>query len=87
MNAVRWMSPVLGQILRDEWKFAAGVVLLLTGAYLQIRLGDRIMRAEEEVKDRRLTEDVAKARLRWRKLAGPVVMLLGAVDFALLFWD
>ena len=66
--------------------FFTGVVLVLLGLFLQLRAAHWWMRAEEHAKDGLLTEDQARMRIRFARLGGPCVLLLGFAAFLLVFY-
>ena len=65
--------------------FGAGVALTVVGIYLRWRWPEYRMTTEERLKERRLTESQAQWRLALMRFGGPVVVLLAAGLFALVF--
>lgn len=69
-----------------EIAFGGGVGLVLVGVYLRWRLWDDLMATEELAKDRRLSEEQARARIALLRYSGPVVIVLGLAMLAVLMW-
>jgi len=61
--------------------FAAGTGLVLAGTFVRWRLTDTLCRAEEHIKEGRLTEDQARLRVAIARYTGPVMILGGLTVF------
>lgn len=66
--------------------FTGGVILMILGLYLRLRLHEYQMTTEERAKDGRLTESQARWRIEIMRMSGPVVVLLGLGMFFALFF-
>jgi hypothetical protein len=78
------VSPLLA--VAEEITFGGGVSLVLVGVYLRWRLWDDLMTTEELAKDRRLSEEQARARIALLRYSGPVVIVIGLLMLAVLMW-
>jgi hypothetical protein len=65
--------------------FAVGVGIVLLGVYLQWRLPEYAATAEERVKDRQLTEEQARGRIRVFRVIGPTVIIGGLALLVVVF--
>lgn len=66
--------------------FIAGVIFMLLGAYLRWRLPYERMAVEEYEKERRMTEEQARQRVKLIRYAGPISVLIGLALFTLVLW-
>jgi hypothetical protein len=81
-------APVVGQLppTLEASAFTGGVVLMILGLYLRLRLQEFQMTTEERAKDGRLTESQARWRIELMRMSGPVVVLIGLALFLALFF-
>lgn len=70
----------------DAVLFGTGVALVLVGLILRLKLSHHWMRAEEQAKDGRLSEDQARRRIAIMRYTGPLLVVLGMAAFAVAFW-
>ena len=73
-----------GLVVSSGVLFAIGVGLIVTGTYLHWQLSHYLMRAEEDAKDGRLSEEQARRRIALFRYSGPVMILLGASAFGVV---
>lgn len=67
------------------YAFVVGALLMLLGIYLQWRLPHERMTVEELAKERRLTEEQGRRRIRLIRWSSRLAVLLGIVAFVLSF--
>lgn len=61
----------------DQVAFAIGAALALFGVYVRLRLAHFAMHAEEQVKERRMTEDQARRRVALLTFTAPAAVVVG----------
>jgi hypothetical protein len=81
-------APAVGQLPAavEASAFTGGVIFMILGLYLRLRLHEYQMTTEERAKDGRLTEAQARWRIEMMRFSGPTVVLLGLAMFLALFF-